>query len=75
MDVDVDALCSALVERPGDSVVVSDEVGMGVHPSTSVGRQFRDALGSLNQAVASVADRTYLVVAGRVLPLVAITDL
>ncbi len=75
MAVDADALCSALVERRGDSVVVSDEVGMGVHPSTSAGRQFRDALGSLNQAVASVADRTYLVVAGRVLPLVAVTDL
>ena len=37
--------------------------------------QFRDALGSLNQAVSSVADRTYLVVAGRVLPLAAVTEL
>ena len=75
MAVDAGALCSALVERPGNSVVVSDEVGLGVHPSTSVGRQFRDALGSLNQAVSSVADRTYLVVAGRVLPLAAVTEL
>jgi adenosyl cobinamide kinase/adenosyl cobinamide phosphate guanylyltransferase len=75
LDVDAVALCSALVERHGDSVVVSDEVGMGVHPPTSVGRQFRDALGSLNQAVASVADRTYLIVAGQALPLVAVTDL
>jgi adenosyl cobinamide kinase/adenosyl cobinamide phosphate guanylyltransferase len=48
---------------------------MGVHPSTPLGRQFRDALGSLNQAVASVADRTYLVVAGRVLPLTAVSEL
>jgi len=75
MAVDAGALCSALVERQGDSVVVSDEVGLGVHPSTSTGRQFRDALGSLNQAVSSVADRTYLVVAGRVLPLAAVTEL
>jgi adenosyl cobinamide kinase/adenosyl cobinamide phosphate guanylyltransferase len=75
MVVDSGALCSALVERRGDSVVVSDEVGMGVHPSTPLGRQFRDALGSLNQAVASVADRTYLVVAGRVLPLTAVSEL
>jgi adenosyl cobinamide kinase/adenosyl cobinamide phosphate guanylyltransferase len=74
MEVDAGALCAALVERHGHSVVVSDEVGMGVHPSTSVGRQFRDALGSLNQAVASVADRTYLVVAGRVLSLAAVTE-
>jgi adenosyl cobinamide kinase/adenosyl cobinamide phosphate guanylyltransferase len=75
MDVDAGALCAALVERHGDSVVVSDEVGMGVHPSTPAGRQFRDALGSLNQAVSSVADRTYLVVAGRVLTLAAVTEL
>ena len=73
--VDAGALCSALVERRGDSVVVSDEVGLGVHPSTSVGRQFRDALGSLNQAVSAVADRTYLVVAGRMLPLASVTEL
>jgi adenosyl cobinamide kinase/adenosyl cobinamide phosphate guanylyltransferase len=75
MAVDADALCSALVERRGDTVVVTDEVGLGVHPPTAAGRQFRDALGSLNQAVSSVADRTYLVVAGRVLPLAAATEL
>jgi adenosyl cobinamide kinase/adenosyl cobinamide phosphate guanylyltransferase len=69
MTVDVHALCSALVDRRGDTVVVSDEVGLSVHPSSPPGRLFRDALGSLNQAVASVADATYLVVAGRVLSL------
>jgi adenosyl cobinamide kinase/adenosyl cobinamide phosphate guanylyltransferase len=74
MDVDVGDLCLALVERRGDTVLVSDEVGMGVHPSSSEGRQFRDALGSLNQAVASVADRAYLVVAGRVLPLLPVAE-
>ena len=67
--VDGDGLCAALEERAGDVVVVSDEVGLGVHPSTEAGRRFRDALGLLNQAVAGVADRVLLVVAGRVLPL------
>jgi adenosyl cobinamide kinase/adenosyl cobinamide phosphate guanylyltransferase len=51
-------------------VVVSDEVGLGVHPSSDVGRRFRDALGELNQAVAAISDSVVLVVAGRVLPLV-----
>lgn len=68
-DVDIDALCGALVEREGDTVVVSDEVGLGVHPSTGSGRQFRDALGVVNQAVAGVADEVLLVVAGRILRL------
>jgi adenosyl cobinamide kinase/adenosyl cobinamide phosphate guanylyltransferase len=69
MDVDQDALCQALTGRRGDTVVVSDEVGLGVHPSSSAGLRFRDALGQVNQAVAAVADRTLLVVAGRVMVL------
>jgi adenosyl cobinamide kinase/adenosyl cobinamide phosphate guanylyltransferase len=67
--VDEQRLCLALTGRAGDTIVVSDEVGMGVHPSTEIGRRFRDALGSLNTAVAEVADRVLLVVAGRVLEL------
>jgi adenosyl cobinamide kinase/adenosyl cobinamide phosphate guanylyltransferase len=63
------ALCAALRSRPGDTVVVSEEVGLGVHPPTEVGRRFADALGELNRAVADEADRVLLVVAGRVLPL------
>ncbi|MFP5319578.1 MAG: bifunctional adenosylcobinamide kinase/adenosylcobinamide-phosphate guanylyltransferase [Acidimicrobiia bacterium] len=66
---DVDRLCGALAGRAGDTVVVSDEVGLGVHPSTEAGRRFRDCLGEVNQAVAAAADRVLLVVAGRVLPL------
>ncbi len=67
--VDHAALCRALVERKGETVVVSEEVGLGVHPSSDLGRHFRDALGSLNQAVAAVADTVLLVVAGRALRL------
>jgi adenosyl cobinamide kinase/adenosyl cobinamide phosphate guanylyltransferase len=66
---DAAALCAALAGRAGDTVVVSEEVGLGVHPPTDVGRRFADALGGLNRAVADVADRVLLVVAGRVLPL------
>lgn len=66
--VDVDALLAALA-RPGPTVVVSDEVGLGVHPSSELGRRFRDVLGDVNRAVAAVADEVLLVIAGRVLPL------
>ncbi|MEY2454054.1 MAG: adenosylcobinamide kinase / adenosylcobinamide-phosphate guanylyltransferase [Acidimicrobiaceae bacterium] len=67
--VDVDALIAALTQRDGDAVVVSEEVGLGVHPSTESGRKFRDALGDVNRAVAAIANEVLLVVAGRVLPL------
>lgn len=67
--VDVGRLCDALRARQGDTVIVSEEVGLGVHPSSPLGRRFRDALGAVNVAVATVADAALLVVAGRVLPL------
>jgi adenosyl cobinamide kinase/adenosyl cobinamide phosphate guanylyltransferase len=67
--VDGAPLCRALLGREGDTVVVSEEVGLGVHPSTEAGRRFRDVLGPLNQRVAAVADRVVLVVAGQVLAL------
>ncbi len=67
--VDVDALIAALTGRTGPTVVVSEEVGLAVHPTTEAGRRFVDVMGTLNQAVAGVADEAYLVVAGRALSL------
>lgn len=62
-------LSGVLERRQGDTVVVSDEVGMGVHPETDVGRRFRDELGRVNREVADAADEVLLVVAGRTLRL------
>ena len=62
-------LCDALASRRGDTVVVTEEVGMGVHPSSEAGRRFRDDLGRLNTAVSGIATDVLLVIAGRVLPL------
>lgn len=71
--VDVGGLAAALAARSAPTVVVSDEVGLGIHPSTEVGRRFRDALGLVNQVVAATADDVWLVVAGRGLRLEAPT--
>ena len=67
--VDAEGLCEALGSYDGDVVIVSEEVGLGVHPSSEVGGRFRDALGVLNQTVAEHADEVRLVVAGRTLRL------
>ncbi len=63
-------LARELAARPGQSLLVTNEVGSGVVPATSLGRDFRDLLGMVNQAVVRAADASYLVVAGRLLPLV-----
>ncbi len=55
--------------RSADTVLVSDEVGLSVHPPTALGRQFVDAVGDCNRAIAAIADRVLLVVAGRTLEL------
>jgi len=59
-------LLDALDARTDPTVVVTEEVGLAVHPPTEAGRRFADALGALNRAVADRADRVLLTVAGRV---------
>lgn len=65
----IDRLVDALRVRPGDTVLVSEEVGLSPHAPTEAGRAFADALGLVNQAVSGVAHRALLVVAGRVIEL------
>jgi adenosylcobinamide kinase/adenosylcobinamide-phosphate guanylyltransferase len=65
----IGTLCDAIGARDGDTIIVSDEVGLSVHPETRIGREFRDALGTLNQRVAAVCDDVLFVVAGRAISL------
>lgn len=68
-DIDPTAFLDALSARHSDTVIVGEEVGLAVHAPTRLGRRYVDAMGLLNQRVASVVDHTALVVAGQVLPL------
>lgn len=71
-DRDIDhattALLAALDERRGETVLVTNEVGLGIVPDNALARRFRDAQGTLNRRIAARADRVVLMVAG--LPLV-----
>lgn len=69
MAVDADGLLTALACRDAPTIIVSEEVGLAVHPPSELGRRYVDALGELNQQIAEAADRVMLVVAGRVLEL------
>ncbi|MFQ5521820.1 MAG: bifunctional adenosylcobinamide kinase/adenosylcobinamide-phosphate guanylyltransferase, partial [Candidatus Methylomirabilia bacterium] len=57
-------LAKFLAERPYHLILVSNEVGLAVHPETATGLRFRDLLGVVNQQVAAVADQVVLMVAG-----------
>jgi adenosylcobinamide kinase/adenosylcobinamide-phosphate guanylyltransferase len=54
----------ALAARTGTTVLVSNEVGLGIVPDNALAREFRDAQGVLNQHVAAHAGRVVFMVAG-----------
>ena len=56
-------------------ITISNEVGLGVHPDTPLGRRFQDVLGFVNQRWAAAADVAALMVAGRALRLNSPSDL
>ena len=65
----VDDAIDAALDRDGSTIVVTNEVGLGVVPPTRLGREYRDVLGRANQRWVGAADRALLIVAGRALPL------
>lgn len=71
----VERLATAAVQiasaRAGPTVVITNEVGMGVVPASPAGRGYRDLLGRVNAIWAGRADEVALVVAGRMLALEA----
>jgi adenosylcobinamide kinase/adenosylcobinamide-phosphate guanylyltransferase len=64
---------SAGAARVGRTIVVSNEVGLGLVPESPLGRRYRDLLGHVNTAFAERADEGFFLVAGRVLRLEAWT--
>lgn len=56
-------------EREAPTIVVSNEVGLGVVPASELGRRYRDLLGRVNAQWAAAADEAAFVVAGRKLTL------
>jgi len=57
-------LAALLRRAPCHVVLVTNEVGMGLHPDTALGRTFRDLAGRAHQRLAAVADEIHLAVLG-----------
>lgn len=54
----------ALSKRPGNFIIISNEIGMGVHAETPIGRKFTDLQGWANQHISAAADKVILMVSG-----------
>ncbi|MCU1394137.1 MAG: cobP [Ilumatobacteraceae bacterium] len=63
------ATVAAVADRSGPTVVVTNEVGLGIHPTNELARQYRDLLGRVNRQWAEAATRSLFLVAGRALEL------
>jgi adenosylcobinamide kinase/adenosylcobinamide-phosphate guanylyltransferase len=63
---EIDALLQevVLLHAGKTLIIVTNEVGLGIVPAYALGRVYRDVLGLVNQRLAAVATRVYLMVAG-----------
>ena len=62
------------LERSGDTIVVTNEVGDGIVPAYATGRLFRDTLGRANRVLVGRSDAAYLCVAGRLIDLLGLPE-
>lgn len=70
-DEDVERAAAAVATiaagREQPTVVVTNEVGLGLVPETELGRAYRDLLGRVNAVFAAEAEQAYFMIAGRTL--------
>jgi len=57
---EIDELC----RQDATLIIISNEIGMGVHAETEIGRKFTDLQGWINQYIAAKADKVLLMVSG-----------
>ena len=61
---EIKSLIEFIKENDIDMVAVSNEVGLGLVPSTPLGRHFRDIGGKINQIMAEASSEAYFVISG-----------
>lgn len=60
----VDSLLAGCRDAQCETVIVTNELGLGIVPENRLARHFRDIAGRVNQRLAAQADEVYFVVSG-----------
>lgn len=55
---------SGFMQKNIQAYIVSNEIGMGIHAETDMGRKFTDLLGIVNQYIAKKADEVSFMISG-----------
>jgi adenosylcobinamide kinase/adenosylcobinamide-phosphate guanylyltransferase len=61
---ETEKLIDSLKKSPTSSILVSNEVGMGIVPADRLSRRYRDLLGAMNQRIAGALDTVIFMVLG-----------
>lgn len=69
VELEVERLGGEIRNASFNTVIVTNEVGMGIVPESSLGRLFRDLAGHAHQRLASQAEQIYLAAMGIILRL------
>ena len=64
-----DDLAPVAAVRPGLTIAVSNEVGLGIVPVNALARRYRDVLGRVNADWVAASDEAFFCVAGRTIAL------
>jgi adenosylcobinamide kinase / adenosylcobinamide-phosphate guanylyltransferase len=61
---EMNEILSILEKTKAGSIIISNEVGLGIVPRNKLSRDFRDTQGRINQLVARKASRVFFIAAG-----------
>jgi len=64
IEKEIDRILCILKKNRGKSIIVSNEVGLGIVPKNKLAREFRDVAGRMNQLVAEKADDVLFMISG-----------
>jgi len=69
LTAEIEELIECTRKLDASFIIVTNEVGLGVVPTSRLGRLYRDLLAKANQKLTEAADEVYLMVAGLAVPI------